>query len=221
LSPSGRAKLEENKKDVGKINGFTCGIAKGQMKNALDRELSDESQYPDAIATACWMSKNSVRYTKNLNICNQSSSQQQNNQQQNNQQQNNQQQNNQKQNNQQQTNSSYNGETFNISIDDVIEIPDDNSLATGMNNQNTNLTSSSGQSNDVRSYELDSVDKIKDFQNWMDDNYGKWAWSTRYNKSYKVNENPRLGWGAMGPNTTKKWADSTIKKKYLDFMGIK
>jgi hypothetical protein len=70
LSPSGRAKLEENKKDVGKINGFTCGIAKGQMKNALDRELSDESQYPDAIATACWMSKNSVRYKKTLSICN-------------------------------------------------------------------------------------------------------------------------------------------------------
>lgn len=69
LSPSGKASLEENKDKVKMIGGLTCGIAKNKMKESLNENLSDESQYPDMIVTACWMSKNSVRYTKNLTIC--------------------------------------------------------------------------------------------------------------------------------------------------------
>lgn len=69
LSSSGKASLEENKGKVGMIKDWNCGIVKNQMKKALESELNDESKYPDAIATACWMSKNSVRHTKNLSIC--------------------------------------------------------------------------------------------------------------------------------------------------------
>jgi hypothetical protein len=69
LSPAGKASLEENKGKVGMINNITCGMAKNKMKESLNQNINDESQYSDMIATACWMSKNSVRYTKNLSIC--------------------------------------------------------------------------------------------------------------------------------------------------------
>lgn len=69
LSPAGKASLEENKGKVGMIKDWNCGIAKNKMKESLSQNVNDESQYPDMIVSACWMSKNSVRYTKNLSIC--------------------------------------------------------------------------------------------------------------------------------------------------------
>jgi hypothetical protein len=41
------------------------------LKETLESNINDQSSYPDMIASACWMSKNSSRYTKNLNICSQ------------------------------------------------------------------------------------------------------------------------------------------------------
>jgi hypothetical protein len=52
---------------------------------------------------------------------------------------------------------------------------------------------------------LDSPEKIKAFQDWMDKNHGKWAYSQRYKRNYSVNGNPKLGYGNLGPNTRKNW----------------
>lgn len=230
LSSSGRSKLEENKKDVGKINGFTCGIAKNQMRNALNRELSDESQYPDAILTACWMSKNSVRHRKTLSICNQTQTPTPTQQPTNDLSTNNQSgsvsnvptQNTQTSNNYDDYNlilskpEKENVITIGGSTDDSSDTNNNTNNNTNNTNNNTNNTNNNTQTSD---YQLDTVDKIKNFQTWLDNNYGKWAWSTRYNRSYKVNKTPSLGWGKMGPNTTKKWADPEIRGKYLDYLG--
>lgn len=82
LSQSAKSSLEENIKMAGLINAF-CNKAKNQLTETLKQNISDESQYPDMIATGCWMSKNSQRHQKSLSICNQT--QDQNNNQNNNQ----------------------------------------------------------------------------------------------------------------------------------------
>ena len=52
---------------------------------------------------------------------------------------------------------------------------------------------------------LDTPEKIKAFQDWMDKNHGKWAYSKKYKRNYSVNGKPNLGYGNLGPNTRKNW----------------
>ena len=69
-------------------------------------------------------------------------------------------------------------------------------------------------------YKLDTPDKIQKFQTWMDKNYGKWAYSRKYNKNYSVDSKPNKGFGNMGPNTKKAWDNTEYKNAYLKEMGL-
>jgi hypothetical protein len=63
------------------------------------------------------------------------------------------------------------------------------------------------------SSELKTVQQVQNFQNWMDDKYGEWAYSTKLKRKYKVGKNPQMGWGKLGPNTQKAWTQ--YKNEYL------
>jgi hypothetical protein len=49
-----------------------------------------------------------------------------------------------------------------------------------------------------------SVEEIKAFQKWLDDNYGEWAYSQRNGINYKVSEKG-WGYGSFGSQTKAKW----------------
>lgn len=68
-------------------------------------------------------------------------------------------------------------------------------------------------------YQLDTPEKIQEFQTWMDGKYNEWAYSKKYKKNYKVGGNPNKGFGKMGPNTTREWANK--KDEYLKEKGLK
>jgi hypothetical protein len=95
-----------------------------------------------------------------------------------------------------------------------------NTQTTTNTQQPTQTTNTQTTTNQNVNYELDTVEKIKDFQNWMDKNYGKWAYSNKYKRNYSVDRNSKKGWGSMGPNTTKAWNDQTKKEKYLKEKGL-
>jgi hypothetical protein len=70
ISDKAAETLKSNSNKVGMLS-FACNPGKNMMKETLESNINDQSSYPDMIASACWMSKNSSRYTKNLNICSQ------------------------------------------------------------------------------------------------------------------------------------------------------
>jgi hypothetical protein len=81
-------------------------------------------------------------------------------------------------------------------------------------------TNTSTPTTSETNYTLDTPQKIQEFQIWMDDNYGKWAYSRKYNKNYKVNRNPKLGFGRLGPNTNKYWNTDSYRNDYLKEKGL-
>ena len=68
-------------------------------------------------------------------------------------------------------------------------------------------------------YTLDSADKIKQFQDWMDGKYGKWAESLKFSgKFYSVKGREQYGYGFNRSQTTKAWSkygDEYMKEKKL------
>jgi len=69
ISAKSAETLKSNSNKVGMLS-FACNPGKNMMKETLESNINDQSSYPDMISSACWMSKNSVRYKKNLTICN-------------------------------------------------------------------------------------------------------------------------------------------------------
>ena len=63
--------------------------------------------------------------------------------------------------------------------------------------------------------DLNSPDKVRAFQNWMDTNHPNWAYSKKYNRNYSVKRRPNYGYGNLGPNTKKAWNNSEYKNAYL------
>ena len=85
------------------------------------------------------------------------------------------------------------------------------------NTKTTTPTTTAGNSSD---YKLDTPGKIQDFQTWMDNNHGKWAYSKKYNKNYSVDGKPNKGYGNMGPNTNKYWNTDSYRNDYLKEKGL-
>jgi len=68
-------------------------------------------------------------------------------------------------------------------------------------------------------YQLDSVEKIRGFQDWMDGKFGKWAESIKSPGSfYKVGQREKYGWGFMRAQTKKAW--DAHKDEYLKEKGL-
>lgn len=65
---------------------------------------------------------------------------------------------------------------------------------------------------------------VKHFQDWLDKNVSsiittitnnEWAWSPRQKRYYKVESNPKRGYGRFGPSTQRMWNDAKVKEEYL------
>jgi len=126
-------------------------------------------------------------------------------------------------------NTGTNNSTENGSQTTTTQQPQDNAQTTTTTQQtqdNVQTTTTQQQDNTQTTtnqnvdYKLDTAEKIKEFQNWMDKNYGKWAYSSKYKRNYSVDQNTKKGWGSMGPNTTKAWGDKEKKEKYLKEKGL-
>jgi len=63
-----------------------------------------------------------------------------------------------------------------------------------------------------------SVEEIKSFQKWLDDNYGEWAYSQRNGINYKVSEK-KWGYGSFGSQTKAKW-EGPEGEKYRKEKGV-
>lgn len=88
----------------------------------------------------------------------------------------------------------------------------------GMAQTSNNSTSQSTTTNTTQQglpSDIGGVEGVKKFQDWLDKTKGEWAFSKTYNKNYKVNQNPKLGYGVFGPNTNKMWNDQTVKDEYM------
>jgi hypothetical protein len=85
----------------------------------------------------------------------------------------------------------------------------------GKDNKAKANTTTSTTTNTNDNYQLDTPQKIGEFQTWMDKNYGKWAYSKKYNRNYNVGGNPKFGFGVLGPNTKNAWDNKNYKEEYL------
>lgn len=86
---------------------------------------------------------------------------------------------------------------------------------------NTPPQNSKGGSSVTIPDDLGGVEGVKAFQDWLDQNKGKWAYSTRSKTNYSVNQNPKRGYGNYGSNTQKMWNDPKVKEEYLNSKGQK
>lgn len=82
----------------------------------------------------------------------------------------------------------------------------------GTANTNSQNSPAASSSNPTPPSDLKDV---KNFQDWLDKNKGEWAWSPRQQKNYKVEQNPKRGYGRFGPSTQKMWNDPKVKEEYL------
>lgn len=65
---------------------------------------------------------------------------------------------------------------------------------------------------------LNDTKGVQEFQKWLDSTQGDWAWSPRLQKKYKVEGNPKRGFGKFGPSTEKFWNNPDIRKQFMDFV---
>lgn len=70
--------------------------------------------------------------------------------------------------------------------------------------------------------ELKDVTGVQKFQTWLDGQYPDgWATSSkRPGVKYKVESKTNRGYGNFGDNTMRMWNDETIRKKYLESIGV-
>lgn len=65
---------------------------------------------------------------------------------------------------------------------------------------------------------LNDTKGVQEFQKWLDSTQGDWAWSPKLQKKYKVEGNPKRGFGKFGPSTEKFWNNPDIRKQFMDFV---
>ena len=86
---------------------------------------------------------------------------------------------------------------------------------TGTQAKSAGATDTTPTSTDNNTMDTESIQK---FQDWLDSTKGKWAWSKKYQRNYKVEGKKERGYGKFGPNTTKFWNNSDIRKEYQQFL---